>query len=577
MGVRENKGLALLLAAAVLLGLLSGCSGAENTAVFRAKETALRETVLTDQLRQQLEQAPAGEAGYAVFFSACDGTRRASVCHGAGETLDAAWDAAAQAMEREVKQGGSAPLWLKADVVYVSSALSAGALEGIGEVFGPGGFRYGLALDPAFETAFLEAELNTAGIYDYEKGGVDLERLNAYLKETGRASVNALPERCTAFQCAGWLCGEDNSVVPLSLEETAYGRREYSAVDGEIAAALAQDGAEYLAAQVREDGSIVLYGGEALPIPRHADALRGMLRGYRRHPSEALAGSIDRAADWLASQIAYTEQDMGFFLDQGEITLEDSALGLIALSECAEVSGNDGYLPVCRALGAGLLSLLDAETGRLTHVLNAEDLSRKEEFRAAAWDSMGAAALCRLYGMTEDSLWLWAAELVQDRILTEEPAGVVWTAYALPEFTTYVQARTASFVYALKNAQGSLASIYSAQGTEPAGLEMLLLSYETYRRMLDAGYSTAGFSPDLLLEVVSARAMRQLDGYLFPEYAMYYAEPEKVLGAFMDREKGLGIDAEGMCRNINGYDLYAAQYETLLADGMPKVPGEEDT
>ena len=113
-----------------------------------------------------------------------------------------------------------------------------------------------------------------------------------------------------------------------------------------------------------------------------------------------------------------------------------------------------------------------------------------------------------------------------------------------------------------------MSDIYGAQETAPAGLEMLAASYETYRRMLDAGYSADGFAPDLLLEVINARAGRQLDGYLFPEYAMYFAEPQKVLGAFVVREDGLSISAENLCRNVGGYSLYAANYDQLAAEGQ---------
>lgn len=575
---RRLAALALLLA--LLTGLLSACGGtAEDTAdieAFRAKAESLRKAVLADQVRQELTDDPAGAAGYAVFLSVCSGVERAHVCGGTGDSPEDAWNAAAQAAEKTVKQENLVPLWLKADLVYVSSPLSAGALKNIGEVFGPYGFRYGLAFDSEYGTALLEAELNTNHIYDYQNGGVDLERLNAYLEETGREPLAALPEEYTAFQCTGWLCDEGWNIVQLSLEDASYGRRETAAIDGDMARALAQDGAEYLAEQVQEDGSILADDGSQLGPARHADALSAMLRGYRQFPSEKLAGSIDRAAEWLLGQMAYTEDDLAFLMDGSEITLESLALGVIALTDCTETSGETAYVPACQALGSGLLSLLDANSGTFTHVLNSSDLSRKEASRSAEWDSMGAAALCRLYGLTGDPLWLWAAEQVLDRMVKENSMlnGDVWTAYALREATKYDQDRTDYFVLALKNVQGNLASIYGAQGAEPAGLEMLMVSYKTYRNMLDAGYSADGFDAGLLADVIHVRAERQLDGYLFPELAMYFEQPQKVLGAFMSREEGLRISVDGLCRNIGGYSLCANNYEKLLADSDPNTKGK---
>lgn len=569
--MKWKRPLALALASALAAGLLSGCAGTgkENAQALQVKVEALRAAALSDQVREWLEEDPAGEAGYAVFLSVCGGEERAVVCHGTGDTLDAAWDAAARSAETAVRKGGPAPLWVKADLVYVSAPLSAAALTGIGEVFGAGGFRYGLAFDSDHGTALLEAELNTAGILDYENGGLDLEALNAYLKETGRAPLNALPESYTAFQCAGWLCDEDGAVLQLGLEDEGYGRREYAAVSGDTAAALALDGAEYLAEGVEEDGSVLQQEGEPLPIPRHAEVLSAMLRGYQLYPGEALAGSIDRAAGWLAGQIAYTEGGIAFPLDNGEITLEGCALSLIAFADCAEASGDASYLSICQALGSGILSLLDTATGTFTHVLDAADLSRKEAFRSSQWDSMGVTALCRLYGLTGDALWLWAAEQVLDRAIAEEDTeyGDLWAARAAREMVRYARDRADYFAFALKNAQGSLAGVYAAQGTAPEGLEMLMLAYETYQSMLDAGYSADGFEPELLKEVVSARAKRQLDGYLFPELAMYYPQPRMVLGAFMDREDGLRVTCDALCRSIGGYYLYAVNYDSLENGG----------
>lgn len=578
--MRQNKTLRRFAALALALTLLlSGCgSGGQsaNTEAFQQKAEALRTAVLSDGVRQELTENPAGEAGCAVFLSVCNGTDRAQVYTGTGSTPDAAWNAAVQAAEKALKAGGPAPLWIKADLLYVSAILPAGALENIREVFGPYGFRYGLAFDPNYKTALLEAELNTNHIYDYQDSGVSLERLNDYLEASGREPLAALPEEYTAFQCAGWLCDEEGNVVQLSPDETDYGRREVASVDSSMARALALDGAEYLAEQVQEDGSILLPGAEEpLDAAQHAGVLSAMIQGYRVLPGETLAGGIDRAADWLLSRVAYTEDDLAFLPDHGEITLANSALALIALADCAEASGDSAYVPACQALGSGILSLLDSGTGTFTHVLDASDLGRKEAFCSVEWDGMGVTALCRLYGLTEDSLWLWAAQQVLDRMVQEDSAQYtdIWTAYALREITGYIQDRTDYFVFALKNAQGNLSAVYGAQGTEPAGLEMLTAYYETYCHMLDAGFSADGFAPELLAEVMIARANRQLDGYLFPEYAMYFAQPQKVLGAFMTREEGLAISAGEMCRNIGGYSLYAANYDRLMADGQSEKSG----
>lgn len=177
-------------------------------------------------------------------------------------------------------------------------------------------------------------------------------------------------------------------------------------------------------------------------------------------------------------------------------------------------------------------------------------------------------------------MWLWAAQQVLDRMIQDDSGQYdgIWTAYALREATRYVGDRADYFAFALKNAQSVLDAVNAPQtqdqtqdqpqdvGSEE--LEMLLVSYETYRRMLDNGYSVEGFQPQPLAEAISTQAKRQLDGYIFPEYAMYFAQPRQVLGAFMVREEGLRVSAGEMCRNIGGYSLYAVNYEGLQEDGQ---------
>lgn len=46
-------------------------------------------------------------------------------------------------------------------------------------------YRYGIAFDPNFQTALLEAELNGAKIYDYDNGGIDQEALKPVFEKGG--------------------------------------------------------------------------------------------------------------------------------------------------------------------------------------------------------------------------------------------------------------------------------------------------------------------------------------------------------------------------------------------------------
>ncbi len=80
-GRRENrrnskKEWLLLGAAALALVLGLALRGRGDPAAFLSRAEPLREAAMADWLKPELGNAPAGEAGYAVLFSVCDGEGR---------------------------------------------------------------------------------------------------------------------------------------------------------------------------------------------------------------------------------------------------------------------------------------------------------------------------------------------------------------------------------------------------------------------------------------------------------------------------------------------------------------------
>jgi len=206
-------GIWMLAVCACVLLILTSCGTADpgsavqegsNVTRYREKEALLR-AQLTGAVLTELGSAPAGEAGHAVFLSVCDTSERASVFHGTGDTAEAAWENADRAAEEALTESGTEPVWVKADIVYLSETVGAAELKQAVYSSRHEFFRYGVAFDSAWSTALLEAELNGAKIFEYEEGGIDRSYLNSYLKKAGREAeqLEALPEDYTVFQCCG--------------------------------------------------------------------------------------------------------------------------------------------------------------------------------------------------------------------------------------------------------------------------------------------------------------------------------------------------------------------------------------
>ncbi|MCI9184884.1 MAG: hypothetical protein HFG61_08440 [Lachnospiraceae bacterium] len=549
----------------------------ELVSQFRVKADKLQRQAVTEEIYQELGVSPAGEAGDVVFFSVCDTARRARVYSGTGATLEEAWERAEKRAEGDIGANGLVPTWVKADIVYVSEPVGAQALFSGLRDSRPGYFRYGLAFDPFYETALLEAELNGAQIYEYGDGGVDFDVLNRYLEETGKPALDVLPEDYILFQCFGWLCDENSQVTFLSSSGSGYGGRKAETVDGACAKDMVSHAAAYLAGQVKEDGSFA-YGRypqwdreiEGYNIVRHAGSSWALTCHYRMSPSEGLAKAIQKSLDYMVGQIVYDEEGRAYLYESGEEEIKLGACGLavVALAEYMEVFQSDQYVEVCRALGDGILTMLDQGTGKYFHVLN-PDFSRKEEFRTQYYDGEATYALCRLYGLTGEEIWLEAAKSAVGHFIRADYTKYCdqWVAYTMNEITKYVPDNPQYYIFALQNVQDNQKDMYQQDTTYYTYLELLMATFELYGRMVENA-DVEGFDEGSFLKTIYARASHMRNGYFYPEYAMYMKNPQSILHTFMVRQEGFRVRIDDVHHNINGYYLYYRDYDKLVDYGM---------
>ena len=75
----------------------------------------------------------------------------------------------------------------------------------------------------------------------------------------------------------------------------------------------------------------------------------------------------------------------------------------------------------------------------------------------------------------------------------------------------------------------------------------------------------------MLLKTIYARADRMLNGYFYPEYAMYMENPSRILNTFMVRQDGYRVRIDDVQHNIGGYYQYYKNYEKLVEYGMLEV------
>ena len=587
--MRRILHLAITVVVSVLF-LLAGVStlsaSAYDISPFKEKAELLCRQVLSDLAEEKLGASPAGSAGYAVFISVCDKLERASVYSGTGNSLEAAFDGAVARAENDVGERELAPVWVKADVVVESELISmndlAKKLRSAREEF----FRYGVAFDAAFETALLEEEMNGAKIYNYSTGGIDYAYLNNYLKKANRDTFDEQPEEVTLFKCRGWFCDEDSKIFKLNGDGYEYGRRQIERIDADFAKGLIMNASAFLEEQVQADGSFIygLYPRfdneiDDYNIVRHAGTIWALICRYRLVPSEELAEKIERTIGYLIDSMVYDDEGRAYLYEEKsrEIKLGGCGIAVVALTEYMNVFQSDKYKDICISLGEGILTMLDKSTGVYYHVLN-RDFSRKSEFRTIYYDGEATFALCRLYGLTENPVWLESAQSAVGHFIEANYTQYRdhWVAYSMNEITKYVTDRD-YIAFALKNAQKNLKTIKKRDRTAPTNLELLLATFEMYDRLVQNGHSMDGYDFDMkaFLDTVYARVDGQLNGYFFPEYAMYMRNPERILDTFMIREDGFRVRIDDVQHNIGGYYLYCINYDKLVKYGMFSDTGEK--
>ena len=590
----------LMLAAALLIGcVLSGCAEKsdihyDDSAVDYAaleplalKTALLKKAVLTGGLNQkkisgQMQVKP--EHGpFVVFLSWCDGETQADVACGTGESVEAAYDAAAGRIPADC-----GAVWLKADVVVTSEEVGRLAVEAEAASVSANYYRKGIAFDRNFDTALLEAEINSNAVLDYETGEVRLEALNTYLAAHDRACLDTVPETLISFTCKSWFCDADDTTAALYDDQWNYGRRESGTPDREETYDRICAASEYFLRQIREDGSFV-YGysaasGEKLPgynSIRHAGAVWSLVLQYGIDRNEALPEAIERAIAYLEREyVVYDDSGAAYLrVSSSEIQLGGNAILILALTEYENVFGSDRYEALVQALGEGILRMMCGQENVFVHSLNYPQFDVREENVIIFYDGEAAFALAKLYGMDGDLRWLLAAETAMTAFAEADYAqyGDHWISYAANELTKYAPEEI-YFELGLKNIQENLSTIRNRRGGSPTSEEMLMACFEMYDRIVENGFEVdylEKFDQEKLADTIFYRMAYMKNSLCLPEITMYWQQPSAYDGGFFARSDAYRLRIDDVQHYIGGCISYYLNYDKLCRYADPAAAANE--
>ncbi|SEM15855.1 UDP-N-acetylmuramyl pentapeptide synthase [Variovorax sp. YR750] len=523
---------------------------------------------------------PAPYPAFTLFFSVSDGSQRAHVVHARAADFETAWREGAGHMESWVRERGIVSPWLRIDWVEGASPMDWAQFKTQLTAVKRNYFRLGLAFDKDFSMAFTEQELNAnamlCGDSTIPHSVVNARNFEVYSQARFERSPPldmSADHPVYLLATVGVFCQPDGVVHKLVGTGLDAGRRQLPALNPQSVLDLVRSGSSYLARQVQGDGLFV-YGyfpcfDRRIPTydaMRHASAVYAMLESWELTRDETLRAAIDRALDHLTGSLIrdYTLLDgraVAFLVDTGgEIKLGGNAACVLALVKYCELMETRRWLPLLERLALGIVSLQDPATGRFNHVLHAADLTVKQASRIIYYDGEAAYGLMRLYSLTREPQWLAVVEKAFDHFIASQhwQAHDHWLSCCVHELTHW-SPQEKYFRFGLQNVAGYLDFVLDRKTTFPTLLELMLAAQQMLQRlegMPAMRHLLDELDTEKFYRALDYRAHYLLNGFFWPEMAMYFRRPATVVGSFFIRHHSFRVRIDDVEQYLSGFAAY---------------------
>lgn len=534
-----------------------------------------RLAAIGERLRQVAPSPIDGAGTVVLFLSFTDGAARAQTITVIAPDAAGCWNKALPLLRAAADRLD----WLRVDWVRAVEQADWQSLRQRLDATKRNYFRLGIALDAGLEQAFLETEINANAML-YGGNGHPTATVNEgnFLRYARlRHGIRAIDFRDDVpiwlFSTAGLFVGTDGVIHMMREQGRNAGRRTVERLDPDLLLRLIDDGSAYLASQVQADGRFH-YGWHPCfdrPIAaynslRHASSTYAMLESWEVTRSPDLLAAIKRA-------LAYLEQELirpatlpdgtpaAFLIDPGnEIKLGGNAVCLLALVKYSELMATDRYRPLLDRLAAGMLHMQDADSGRFVHVLDYPTLTVKQDFRIIYYDGEAAFGLMRLYGLTGDPRWIEAVTRAFTHFIAAGHAAAHdhWLSYCVNELTRY-RADEAWFRFGLDNVRDHLDFVENRITTFPTLLELMMAAQHMIARLsADPDHRHLLDTIDLgkFHRALHARAHYLLNGHFWPELAMFFANPQRIVGSFFIRHHAFRVRIDDVEHYLSGLIAY---------------------
>lgn len=480
------------------------------------------------------------------------------------------------------KQSGRDPQWIKLDLVtnHVKTTFNDIKQEMIETRRNY--IDFGIALDQQWGLTFLPEEINANAFIKPTKdnNGMILsdDNINNYLKKYTQHKKAFSTEfynnkEVIKFYTQSFFL-ENDDFYELYSEGYRKGIRKITNINEEIDHML-DSSVHFLENMIQPDGryeygyfphfdkNISFYN-----ILRHSSSTYALIEGLT-YLNEDLK-PVEKAIDYIIDHYIYEKDDKGFVFDDtkgaNEIKLGQNASFIFAVVEYLKQQPNERYLKAAQKVARGILAMINDETFETVHVLNYPDLTVKENFRIIYYDGEAALALLRLYQTDHDTIWLNTVKQLMDKFIEKDywKYHDHWLGYCTNELVQ-IEPEERYFEFGIKNVSSYLDYIAQRETTFPTFLEMMMATYRLVQKAKETGYQNiidALIDEQKLIDIIHLRADYQRVGFFYPEVAMYFKKPSRILGSFFIKHHGYRVRIDDIEHYVSGYVQYQKAFKS---------------